>query len=190
MKTCPLFAEKTMKRPLCWRKPITAIAITLLLSACDRVDQQKFDGVYRAGKALQVDVNTGGGIGPRSHELLNQFQTEIGILQGRRTSDREAAALRAYEAAGDAYANFLRFRLLDLDAVDGLVVLMGTNLDAARKYQLPVQTMAAVLSLTGPDEARFADVRLVDSGVALRTFVERAEASLAEANSLANGKPQ
>ena len=101
------------------------IGAAVACAASDRVDQKKFDAIYRAGKALQVEVRTTGGTGNKARELNQQFKTEVSMLQGRTSGKRDAAALQAFVEASDAYDDFLRFRSLDLDAPKGLILLMG-----------------------------------------------------------------
>jgi hypothetical protein len=153
-----------------------AIAVVAACSGCRQtVDQAKFEGAYRAGKALQVEVQTTGGVGPRSADLLKQFQTEVATLDGRARNEAEMAALAAYKDAIDAYSFFLRLRFLDYEAVNGRVLMMMNNLVSAKRYGLVVT-----------DEKENAG--WTDSGVALRSVESAAAKKMGEAERLINGR--
>ena len=113
------------------RRPAAAFVFVACAAAACGVDQTKFERVYRAGKALQVEVNATGGASADAITLLKAFQVEIATLDGRVSGGRERVALQSYADASDAYEAFLRFRVLDYDAVEGRIFLMGTNLEAA-----------------------------------------------------------
>jgi hypothetical protein len=155
------------------RGTCTAVAIAAV-TACGGVDQQKFDAVYRAGKALQVEVNTTGGVGRQCEALQKEFATEVSALDGRDRGKEEGAALQAFKEANDAYRFFLRFRSLDFEAVEGRILLMGTNLEVASRYGLPVETRGTS--------------QWTDSGNALKVLLAAAELKLAEANDIVNGR--
>lgn len=147
----------------------------LSLYACDGLDQKKFDQVYRAGKALQVEIeSTGGSGGRRSDELLKQFKTEISAIYGRTKGAGEEAALRSFKEASDAYEHFLRFRFLDSDSVDGRILLMERNVDMAAIYKLPIEDRGGT--------------KWVKSSIAIQTTHDAAEQRLAAANNLVNGQ--
>jgi hypothetical protein len=113
----------------CWRS----------LPVGRRSINRNFEAVYRAGKALQVAVEQSGGVGSDVPDLLTKFQTEVATLDGRTRGEREAAALTKYREAADAYQFLLRLRALDFEAVNGRVLLAGTNLEAATRYGLAVE---------------------------------------------------
>jgi hypothetical protein len=153
----------------------SSLLLLVIVVACSTgVDQAKFDRVYRAGKALEVEVNSTGGASARSGLLQKEFETEVAALEGRAQGQQETDALRAFTEASDAYKYFLRFRSLDFDAVEGRILLMGTNLEVASRYNLPVETRSGS--------------RWVDSGTALKVLLETAERKLAEANRFVNGQ--
>jgi len=152
---------------------VVVLAIGCVVSACGNVDQKKFDPVYRAGKALEIEVNATGGASARSNELAKQFQTEVSALSGRARGTRETQALQAYAEAGDAYEFFIRFRSLDFDSVKGRIWLRGTNLDVASRFKFPVETK---------DGEKF-----VDSGDAMKILLEVAQRKLTEGNQIVNG---
>ena len=151
---------------------VGATVVVAFVAACGTLDQKKFEAAYRAGKALQVEVNATGGTGPRCEALQKEFDTEVSALSGRERGKQEAAALQAYKEASDAYRFFLRFRFLDFEAVEGRVLLMGTNLEVASRYGLPVE-------MRGTSQ-------WTDSGNALKVLLAAAERKLTEANSMVN----
>lgn len=150
-----------------------ALAVTAT-SACNRFDAQRFEPAYRAGKAVEVHVDNTGGVNVAdANRLLQQFQTEVSLLEGRARSERESGIVQALTASADAYKEFLRFRELDMrDAVDGRILLMGTLLDVAKKYEFPVE--------------RRGDTDWVSSGAALKLLLPIAKSKLAEAGRLIN----
>lgn len=96
----------------------------------------------RAGEALRVYVNAKGEVTPvRIRDLLQRFQAALTAVNGQTSGRREAAAVEAYAAASDAYKYFLRFRLLDVDAVQGMVLLRGGNHDVAARYGLSIDRL-------------------------------------------------
>ena len=150
----------------------------LLTVGSNRVDQKKFDGVYRAAKALEVDIDITDGVSvAQSRVLLKQLQTEVSLLQGRTNGQREADALAAYVEAADAYSEFLRFRFLDLHGdtdPDGRKIIMGEVVDVAAKYQLPTETRG--------------DTKWVDTGAALRLLSAAAKSKVTRAAQILNGQ--
>jgi hypothetical protein len=120
---------------------MAVVAACALLVSCGGVDQQKFDRVYQAGKALQTEVETNSGLPrPQSRDLLKEFDTEIAALTDRTIGRRESEALQAYADAANAYRYFLRFRVLDLDTNSSQILLKGPNLEVAARYKLPVDS--------------------------------------------------
>lgn len=154
-------------------RTLCTAAVVAFVAACG-VDQKKFEAVHRSGKALQVEVNATGGGGSRSEVLQKEFETEISVLNGRERGNQEEAALQAYKDANDAYRYLLRFRFLDFEAVDGRVLLMGTNLEVASRYGLPVETRGTS--------------QWTDSGNALKVLFATAERKLAEADKIISGR--
>jgi hypothetical protein len=123
-------------------KCMSALAVACAFTAaCGGVDKQKFDAAFKAGKALQAEVQSSGGL-PRSQsrDRLKQFDAEISALHDRTIGTREADALQAYTEAADAYRHFLRFRALDLEADAHQIELKGPNLEIANRYKLPVDS--------------------------------------------------
>jgi hypothetical protein len=109
--------------------------------ACGGVDRQKFDGVYKAGNALQAEVQSSGGAGSASRDRLKQFDTEVDALRDRTIGAREVEALKAYAEAADAYRYFLRFRAIEPDPENGAqIVLKGPNIEIAARYKLPIDS--------------------------------------------------
>lgn len=139
------------------------------------VDKQRFDPVYRAGKALQVEVHSIGSFSIKGgDDLEKQFKTEVAALDGRTKGQKEIDAAAAYKAAAAAFEDYLRFRFLALEAIDGKILLMGTNIEAAKRY-------GPYLEKNTPDSA------LVDSNLILKTSLDVAESKLEEANQIVNG---
>ena len=123
------------------RRLIALAAACAFVVACGGVDQKKFDGVYKSGTALQVEVQSSGGVlGSQSRDRLKQFDTEINALRDRTIGTHEADALQAYAEAADAYRFFLRFRAIDPEGDSGQILLKGPNLEVATRFKLPVET--------------------------------------------------
>jgi hypothetical protein len=123
------------------RRPTALTAACMFVFACGGVDQQKFDQVFKAGKALQAEVqSSGGALSSQSRDRLKQFDAEIEALHDRTIGRQEADALQAYTEAAEAYRHFLRFRALEPEAGTGQILLKGPNLEAATRFKLPVDT--------------------------------------------------
>jgi len=140
-----------MKPPFRHGSPmVTSIAlgfvtmVAILAAGCDRVDQKKFDAVYRAGKALEVDMSTGLVHISESEKLVKQLKTEISVLDGRTNGNREADAVRAYGDAADAYGHFLDVRSMDMrgDSRDGRLLVGDGWVPVASKYHLAIEAHA------------------------------------------------
>lgn len=157
-------------------KRLTAVAAACAFAvSCGGVDKQKFDGVYKAGKALQAEVESSGGQ-PRSQsrDRLKQFETEIEALHDRTIGRREADALQAYAEAADAYQSFLRFRSLDLEAENNQIPLKGPNLEAATRYKLPIDTRNGS--------------KWVNRGQAITILLQAGEQHLNDGNRIVDGR--
>lgn len=116
-------------------------AVCACVVSCGGVDRQKFDRVYTAGSALQVEVQSSRGEPhSKSRERLKELDTEIAALQDRVIGIHEVDALHAYSQAADAYRYFLRFKTLDLDADRSEIVVKGPDLEVATRFKLPVET--------------------------------------------------
>lgn len=133
------------------------IVLPLLFVVACGADQKRFEPARRAGTALSIEIARAGGASPDTVSLLRTFQTEVALLDG--PGDR----VTAYREAAADYADFVRFRALDLDAVNGKILLMGSNTEAAKRQQLPVETIAGQA--------------WVDSRVALKASLTAAEAA-------------
>lgn len=81
--------------------------------------------------------------------------------------------MNAYTHAIDAYTHFLRFQLLDVDAVQGMVLLRGGNHDVAARYRLSIETRGG-----GP---------WVNRRQAMSIFLDEAERDLSEATRIVMG---
>lgn len=109
---------------------------------CSRVDQKKFDAVYRAGKAIEVDLNNSIGYQPVvSEQLLKQLQTEASLLDGRTSGRKEAAALRAYLDAAEADKHYLDIWSINLQvkSVEGRLLLGEGWVAVASKYGFDIE---------------------------------------------------
>jgi hypothetical protein len=117
------------------------IAACALVAACGGVDQRKFDAVYKAGSALQAELQSSHGLpGAQARDRLKDFDTEINALRDHTIGIKEADALKAYADAAEAYRYFLRFRAMDLEGDGRVVALKGPNIEVAARYKLPVDT--------------------------------------------------
>ena len=156
-------------------RTIVLVAACVFVAACGGVDKQKFDGVEKAGKALQDEVQSSGGL-PRSQsrDRLKRFDTEVLALQDRTIGRREADALQAYADAAEAYRSFLHFRGLALDAENGQIPLKGPNLETATRYKLPVETHSGSKS--------------VNSARAITILLQASEQRMSDGNRLVDGK--
>ena len=106
--------------------PVVTAVVATMASACTRVDQQRFDALYRVAKEVEVDIDASSEVHiAESEKILKRFKTEISLLEGRTKNAKESAALAAYGTAADAYKAFLDMRDLDLQgrALDGRMVL-------------------------------------------------------------------
>jgi hypothetical protein len=148
-------------------------ALCALAVSCGGVDKQKFDPVYKAGQALQAEVESNRGLPrPQARERLKQFDAEIAALRDRTIGRREADALQAYADAADAYRDFFRFRSLETEG--GQILLKGPNLEVATRYKLPVD------SRNGS--------KWVNSGQAITILLQAAEQHLNDGNRVVEGR--
>ena len=158
------------------KRTIALLAATCLcLAACAGVDKPKFDAVSKAGTALQLEVQSSGGV-PRSEsrDRLKQFDAEISALRDHTIGTREADALQAYAEAAEAYRHFLRIRGLALDAKDHQIVLKGADIEVAKRYKLPVDTHNGSTS--------------VNSAQAMTILLQASEQHLSDGNRIVNGR--
>ncbi len=119
---------------------VLAVACALV-AACGGVDQQRFDAVYKAGNALQVELQSSRGQpGAQARDRLKAFDTEINALRDKTIGKQEADALTAYAEAADAYRYFLRFHAMETEAGTKQLVLKGPNLEVATRFKLPVDS--------------------------------------------------
>jgi len=86
------------------KKSIAPIFAALLVcSHCaPRVDKQKFEPLYRAGKNIEGAVAVGVNL-LKYRELLQGFATEVSIANDKVANDAERALLKNYEEALVAY---------------------------------------------------------------------------------------
>lgn len=141
--------------------------------SCGGVDQQRFERIYKAGNALQSEVQSSGS-GPvraESRDRLKEFDAEIDTVRDHTIGIHEADALKAYAEAADAYRYFLRFRALDTEKDTGQILLKGPNLEVATRYKLPVDTRSGTKS--------------VNRAQAITILLQAAEQHLADGNRIA-----
>jgi hypothetical protein len=102
-----------------------AIASLTACIACSGsgIDSMKFDVVDAAGRALRAEAHTNDGGSARLDDRLKGFETAIANADRRVSGGREKAALRFYADAAQTYQYFRRFRDLDRDAIEGMVLL-------------------------------------------------------------------
>lgn len=108
---------------------------------CGGVDRQKFDGVVKAGAALQAVATPVRGDDAQARARLKQLDSEVDALRDHTIGAQEVEALKAFAEAADGYRYFLRFKGLDLD-VDAREIQLkgGPNLEVASRYKLPLDT--------------------------------------------------
>jgi hypothetical protein len=124
----------------CRREAVLA-AVCVFVVACGGVDQKKFDGVYKAGNALQVELRSSRGVpGAQARDRLKQFDIEIDALRDRTIGRQEVEALKAYAEAADAFRYFLRFRAIEPEADSAQILVKGPNIEVAARFKLPVDT--------------------------------------------------
>jgi hypothetical protein len=170
---CPRFVH---------RMAIVTIS-TLLVGGCNRVDQKKFDALYRAGKEIEVDIDNSSAVRvAESEKLLKRFKTEISLLQGRSANKNEAAALSAYDNAAAAYKAFLDMRDMDLrgDAREGRMLLGEGWVAVGSKFNFEVEPAPS----KPDDEYKWYWVKV---GEAVGALLEATKKNLTEANRLVNG---
>jgi RNase P/RNase MRP subunit p29 len=157
------------------RRPIALAVACAFTCACGGVDQAKFEGVFKAGKALQAEVQaSGGALNSQSRDRLKQFDTEIDALRDRTIGTHEADVLQAFAEAADAYRYFLRFRALDPEAGTGQILLKGPNIEVATRFKLPVDTRDGA--------------KLVNRGQAITILLQAGEQHLSDGNRIL-GRP-
>jgi hypothetical protein len=135
------------------------------------MDTTKFTNVTAAADALRADLTASGGAGsPQLVDLLKRFRLEISALEDRSAGSREKAVLKAYAGASEAYGYFLRFKVLDAEAVGEMVLLRGSNRPVASRYQLPMENRGGG--------------RWVNRRDAMKVFRDQAEQELTTATNL------
>jgi hypothetical protein len=82
--------------------------------------------------------------------------------------------LDAYRRAYENYEYFLRFKLLEREAVEGMVLLTGRNRPIASRYELPMESRGGG--------------RWVNRQEAMRVFSDQAEREITAAATLLTGR--
>jgi hypothetical protein len=148
-------------------------ALCAVVVSCGGVDRKKFDPLYKAGQALQAEVESNRGLPrPQARERLKQFDAEIAAMHDRTIGRGEADALQAYAEAADAYRDFFRFRTAETQG--GQILLKGPNLEASTRYKLPVDTRNGS--------------KWVNSGQAITILLQAAEQHLNDGNRIVDGR--
>ena len=148
------------------------------------VDQKKFDALYRSGKAIEVNLENSSAVrAAASGQLLKAFKTEISLLQGRTRNENEAAALKAYSDAADAYKAFLDVRELDFrgGSREGRLLLGDGWVAVASKFNFAIEAAPWAPA----DKYKF---YWVNVGDAIEALLSAAKKNLAEASRLVNGQ--
>jgi hypothetical protein len=161
---------------------ISITVLALVVSGCNSFDKQKFEPVYRAGKAMEVEMASGVHI-PEQRKALKAFQTEIETLKGRVEGEREQACLQAFDNAAAAYENFLTIRELDMGGStqpDGRMLLGDSWEPRAKRFGVIAEPD------TTPDPTSKYKWIWLNTSKALEGFDAAAKREMAEASRLVN----
>jgi hypothetical protein len=158
------------------RRPTAIAALCVFVVACGGgVDQRKFDAVFKAGSALQAEVqSSGAALRPQSRDRLKEFDAAIEALRDHTIGIHEADALKAYADAADAYRYFLRFRVLEPEEGTTQILLKGPNIEVATRYKLPVDTRSGA--------------KYVNRAQAITILLQAAEQHLNDGNRILKGR--
>jgi len=94
--------------------PVVTAVVATMASACTRVDQQKFDALYRVAKEVEVDIDASSEVHiAESEKILKRFKTEISLLEGRTKPDAIIPPFLELPSATSRHSNrrWLRRRL-------------------------------------------------------------------------------
>lgn len=83
---------------------LVGLVFASLIGCRSTIDQQKFDPLNRAGKAIQASLESGVSY-PRFIELLQAFSTEILVAKDKANSDLERELLQRYSEAFSIYSD-------------------------------------------------------------------------------------
>lgn len=75
--------------------PITMLGLALLAGCSPKIDQKKYENLYRAAKAIEGAIAVGITY-PKFGELLQNLSTEISIANDKAKSDTEKELLKSY----------------------------------------------------------------------------------------------
>ena len=116
-------------------------AICALAVSCAGVDQQKFDRVYKAGAALQAEVQSNSGPPrPQSRDLLKELDTEIAALTDHTIGTRSQRRFRRMRTLPMPTGTFSAFACSISTPTAPRFSSKGPNLEAATRYKLPIDT--------------------------------------------------
>ena len=144
----------------------------LALSACDRTDSQKFDAVYRSGKAIESAVSSGTNI-IKYRELLQAMDAEISILKDRAKGPKELKLLELYESAARSYTDALVLWQLKIEGGSDFLYLGPTLEKMLKPYDIRYEGDS--------------DLRHGSSSAAIKIIWEEASKRLNAANALLHG---
>jgi hypothetical protein len=141
-------------------------------SKIEKIDQQKFESVYRSGKGIESAVGVGVNL-LKYRELVQSFATEVSIASDRAATDKEKELVGAYAGALLAYK--------DAGAIWGKKL----NTSWLRPADDPeVMRIYQAYPISG--DGKGSDFRFtIDS--AMQTIWQSAGALVAHANDLYNG---
>jgi hypothetical protein len=105
------------------------LALVLVSGCAGKVDQAKFDGLYRAGKSLSGTLSVGLNIF-RYRELVAVFSTEVSIAHDRAQSAKERELVQRYAEALVAFrdAESLWARTIKADPPEWLEIVGDAEL--------------------------------------------------------------
>jgi hypothetical protein len=107
-----------------------------------RVDARKFEGTYRAAKALESGTDVGVNY-QRFGELVQAVVTELGIASDKATNEREKAVLASYQDALGVYRDSFmlwKHKVEDVRANPPGAIYVGPEVRVVvDRYRLPVQ---------------------------------------------------
>jgi hypothetical protein len=158
------------------RRPIALAALCVSVVACGGgVDQQKFDAVYKAGNALQAEVQSSGTAPrPEARDRLKEFDVAIEALRNTpRKNHGKVGMLNDLRRRG-RLPGILRFRALDPEEGTTQIVLKGPNIEVATRYKLPVDTRGGT--------------KYVNRAQAITILLQAAEQHLNDGNRILKGR--
>jgi cytochrome c2 len=96
--------SQIMRKSLLQPEVLTALMVAFLIGCKAKIDQEKFDPLNRAGRAIQGALQSGVSY-PRFTELLQAFSTEVLVAQDKVNSDVETELVKSYSDAFSIYSD-------------------------------------------------------------------------------------